>query len=616
MAESSTSTTPSRPKLALDRLQQVLFVFQQVFRLAAKINLRLVILVIIFNALWGFSSLPGFYLEKLILDRLVQNIGNPHLKPVIYSIGILIGLRLLIELFRSLLSNINGFLRVNLSRTFSAEIYCLMGEKMAQLDLTTLEDPEFKDRFTKVERESGQRAWGLMYPVSNLPNYLVGFFSAVGLLILLQPLISLGIIIVALPQFLIDQQFIKKEYHLQTKLAPLNRLWGWLNSYLTYNKNYMELKILNLSDYLIDRMRSVKADVLNQQYQLDKQRESSHVITYLPLSIFELSISVWMIMLVITEKITVGSFEMYLRALRSAQSNLSGLVSALLEIYENYMFVTDLVWFLNLQPAIRDQDGSIKLNNQQKYAIKFEDIWFKYRHEQPWILKNINLQINPGDRIAIVGENGAGKSTLVKLIARFYDPQKGQVLIGDHQLTEIDLQSWRNKLGILFQRFETYPFTGKESIGYGDITRLEKLSEVKQAAHKTGIDNYIESLPLKWENPLTPEFDQGVDLSIGQWQRIGIARMLFRKNADVLIMDEPTSSVDPEAEENIFNELLKKAQGKILIFVSQRFSTVRRADKILVVDQGRIIEQGSHEELMKQNSKYARLFSLQAKGYQ
>jgi ATP-binding cassette subfamily B protein len=301
--------------------------------------------------------------------------------------------------------------------------------------------------------------------------------------------------------------------------------------------------------------------------------------------------------------------------LRSAESNLTGLVSSFLEIYENYVYVADLVWFLNLEPVIEGKRRGIKLKKDKKYPIVLENVWFRYRKDQPWVIKDISLKIEPGERIALVGENGTGKTTLIKLMARFYDPQKGKILVGDNALAKIDLSDWRARLGILFQRFETYPFSARETIGYGDVARVRNLPEVKEAAHKTGIDEYIESLPLAWENPLAPEFEKGVNPSIGQWQRLGISRMLFRRDADILIMDEPTGSVDPKAEEQIFNELLKKAKGKILIFVSQRFSTVRRADRILVMGKGRIVEDGTHEELMEKKGLYAELFSLQAKGY-
>ncbi|OGM12205.1 hypothetical protein A2V80_02110 [Candidatus Woesebacteria bacterium RBG_16_39_8b] len=607
--------TLPKPKVSLDRLGQLVFTFKEVTKLALKTNKNLLILAFILNALWGFSAAPGFYLEKLILDRLVENIGNPNWQTALNMISILIILRLLLELTRNILSRISGFLRRALSRQFDAEINVQIGKKLAELDLKLIEDPDFKNKYDKIERESGRRAWGLMMPLSDIPNYLVGFLSSVALLILLHPLVSFGIIIVSVPQFLIDRKFIKKDYELDTKLSPLYRIWGWLSNYLVRNRNYLELKILKLSEYLVNKLRKIQEQVLYEWYGLQKKRELSRFWSLLPLTIFELGISLWLVFLVIGKKVTIGSFEMFLRALRNAQANLTGLVSSFLEIYENYIYVSDLVWFLNLEPTIERSNRGMRLSKDEKYSVKLEHVWFKYREEQPWVVKDISFIINPGERIALVGENGVGKSTLIKLIARFYDPQRGNVRIGSNNLNKINLADWRARLGVLFQEFETYPFSARETIGYGDVARINELTEIKEAARRTDIANYIESLPLGWENPLAPEFEKGVAPSIGQWQRFGISRMLFRKNADILIMDEPTSSVDPRAEEKIFNELLVKTEGKILIFVSQRFSTVRRADRILVMDKGRVVEEGTHEELMKKNGLYEELFTIQAKGY-
>jgi ATP-binding cassette, subfamily B, bacterial len=227
----------------------------------------------------------------------------------------------------------------------------------------------------------------------------------------------------------------------------------------------------------------------------------------------------------------------------------------------------------------------------------------------------MNFEINEGERIAIVGENGAGKTTLIKLISRFYEPQKGNIYINGINLRETDLSDWRDKFTVLFQQFETYPFTARESIGFGDISSVEDIKSIEKAAKKAGIDKYIESLPLGYENPLTPRFEKGVDLSTGQWQKVGIARVLFKKRAKFIILDEPTSNVDPEAEEKIFKQLTKLTRDKILIFVTQRFSTVRVADRIFVIHEGRIVEQGRHRQLMELGGKYARMFNLQAKAY-
>ena len=603
-----------KPKISFDRFGQIIFTLKEVFKLSYKIKPSLFISVILLNTLWGLSSVPGFYLEKLIIDKLISSVGNSNWQPIFYSVLSLTVLSLLLSLFSNFLGSLSRFLRENLSRYFDAEIDMKIGSKMVELPLSVIENPDFKNRFDKVYRESGRRAWGLMMPISDIPNYLAGFITATGVLILVHPLVSVGVILVSLPRFFINSKFIKKEYELHTELSPKNRIWGWISYYLLRNRNYMELKILNISEYLKGKMKAVVDEILSKRYILRKKRELSAVAGFLPLTFYEFGVSIFLIFWVIIGKITVGSFQLYLRSLRSAEQNLTGLVSSFLEVYENYIYVTDLVWFLNLDAELKDFKKKIKV--PEIIDIKASNVWFKYTDSQDWTLRNMNFEISPGEKIAIVGENGAGKSTLLKLLAGFYFPQKGSIEVSRIDSKNLNLSNWRRKLTVLFQEFELYPFSVQEAIGYGDIKRIGKLDEIKKVAQKTGITDFIEGLPLKYQNPLAAEFEKGVSPSIGQYQRLGISRVLFRKNAKVLILDEPTSNVDPEAEEKIFKELVRITKDKILIFVTQRFSTVRIADRIFVVDKGRVTEQGTHKELMELGGKYKRLYNLQAQAYQ
>jgi len=291
----------------------------------------------------------------------------------------------------------------------------------------------------------------------------------------------------------------------------------------------------------------------------------------------------------------------------------AAMVTSLLSIYENYIYVSDLVWLLKLKSRI-DEGGGVEFHDK-KVKVKFDNVWFKYRKDTPWVIKGVDFKIKAGEKIAIVGENGVGKTTLIKLFARYYDPEKGKILLNNKDLKSIIGTSWRGKLAILFQQFEKYPFSVKETVGYGDIDRIDDIKDIKKMVKKVDVDKYVESLPLKYDNPLAPELEKGTNPSTGQWQRLGIARMLFREKASVLILDEPTSNLDPEAEENIFKELAEITKDKILIFITQRFSTVRVADRILVMHDGKIIEQGTHKDLMKLGGKYAKMFNIQARAY-
>lgn len=601
------------PRISFNRFQQIIFTLFEVIKIAYRVRPKLLVAVLVFNAIWGFSAVPGFYLEKLIIDKFVEGIGITDWRPVFYQVGLLLIFALGLSLFRNVFGSYSRFLRRTLSRYVDTELDVLIGNKVSKLKLATIDNPKFKDRFNKVQRESGKRAWSLIMPISDIPNYIFGFTSAVAILIFVNPLISIGVLIFSIPRFLIDSKFIKKEYDLDTQMSTKYRIWGWLRYYLVENRNFIELKLLNLTDYLSRKMKLISSEVIQKRVELNRKREISSLFGHLPITFYDYGISLFLAFNVIIGKITIGSFQLYLRSLRSAEENLSGLVSSLLEIYENYIYVTDLVWFLNLDEEVISQRG-LKISGD-KVSIEFKNVWFKYPRTKKWVLRNVSFKIEPGEKIALVGENGAGKSTLIKLVGGFYFVQKGDVLINKVNIKVMDISLWRSQLAVLFQQFETYPFSAKDSIGYGDVGRIENIGGIQDVAKRTDIDDFITSLPLKYENPLAPEFDKGVNPSIGQWQRIGISRMLFRNSASLLILDEPTSNVDPIAEEKIFEELKKLAENKVLLFVTQRFSTVRIANRIFVMDEGKIIEEGTHKQLMDMKGKYERMFTIQAQAY-
>lgn len=596
-----------------DQLGQTIFTFRKIIKLLWKVNPKFTISILILSAVWGLLTFPAFYLEKLILDKLVANIGNPVWQQVLYSIVFLIVARVTIEVVRNGLSTILSFLREHSSKNFHIEIELMLADKLSRLDVATIEDAYFQDKFNKLEREAGRRAWGIMMPLTEMPNFITGFISAIGILWFLHPLVAVVVVAISFPQVLVDRKFIRKWYNFELEVAPKHRIRGHITHYLIRTKNYLEGRILELREHLIGKMRQVHYGIVGQELAIQKEQEVTGIWLYFPLALFYAGVNIYLVVQALTAKITIGSYELFLRSLLAASQNFASFTNSLMRVYENYVFVSDLIWFLNLKPKINLKGGR-KLPAIEK-SIEMNNVWFRYKEDGAWILKGITTKFAHGEKVAIVGENGAGKSTLIKVLTRFYDPTHGQVLVDDVDIKDINYSKFQGKFAVLFQNFEDYSFSARESIGFGDVTRLKDITGIKSAAKKTGIHTYIESLPLKYENPLSPHFFKGVQLSGGQWQRVGIARMLFRKSAQVLILDEPTSNVDPEAEEKIFNELLKISKNKILIFISQRFSTVRRADKIIVVDKGKIIEQGTHEELIKKNGKYKKMFELQAKRY-
>lgn len=601
--------TPRRIVLGF---RQVLFTFGQTAKLVWSANPRLLIAAFAVNILGGLLIFPMIYLEKVTIDALVNNLGNPYWQQAISGLSFLFFLRVTVGMLQSGTTRLSAYLQHAIARVFSAHIDLVISRKMSELDMVTIEDSDFKDRFSKVERESGRRAWELAIPLTQIPNFFFGMASTFSLLLFFQPIVAVLIMILAIPEFFVDARYTRREYEFESNASHKYRIWGWLFWYLIRAKTLLEAKILGLSFYFTGRIKSIQDELVNGSNKIRKQREIAHFLTFLPQNILTFFFSIYLGVAAITKQITIGSAEMYLRAVYSFQGNLTALVGSILELYENYLFVTDLIWFLGLTPVV--SSGKRKFPKKLKKGIEFKNVWFRYKEDQKWVLRGVNLTIPANGSLAIVGENGAGKTTLVKLLCRFYDPQKGEILVDGVNLRQFNRgELWQN-FSVLFQNFEAFPFTARESIGYGKINQVENLDLVMDSAKKSVIHNYLFSLPLKYENPLSPDFEKGVEPSFGQWQRIGLARVLMR-GAKLTVLDEPTSNVDSKSEEKIFNQISKFIKGKILILISHRFSTVRRAGIIAVIDKGKIVESGTHEQLIKKKGLYAQLFELQAKGY-
>jgi ATP-binding cassette, subfamily B, bacterial len=310
--------------------------------------------------------------------------------------------------------------------------------------------------------------------------------------------------------------------------------------------------------------------------------------------------------------VTLGTAQMQFQAITQLVGNLSTLGRQVNDIYENYLYVSDYNQFMELSEE--DLVAGEKVSIPFARGIEFKNVWFKYPSSPNWILKDVTFTVTPADNIAIIGKNGAGKTTIIKLLCRYYEPQKGEILVNGVNINKYSLSSYRSKISALFQDFAQYPFSANENISFGDIGRNSDKDGIKKAAKLAGIDEFINSLPKGYENALDNEFEGGIEPSKGQWQRLALARAFYR-DSEIYILDEPTSNVDPQAEEQIFDEIIKLAKDKIVFLVSHRFSTVRKADKILVLDKGRVEEYGSHEEMLGSGGTYARLFKLQAKAY-
>jgi ATP-binding cassette, subfamily B, bacterial len=384
---------------------------------------------------------------------------------------------------------------------------------------------------------------------------------------------------------------------------------------LQHPRNAKELKIFKLSDKFLSEIKSIQQKFLTDNIAVaTKNFKYSLGFNFIQTLVF-IGIEVFVVLQAIAKKITVGDIGFYTGVVVNYQNGLGGLFRNLNAIFESSLYVKSLFDLLDTPPAIVDIDNPTILDHKKTPMIEFKNVTFRYPDTKEYILKDFSLVINPGEKVAFVGENGAGKSTIIKLLARFYDVTEGEILMNGENIKNIDRDSLYKSMGVLFQDFIQYEHTAADNIYFGKVYEDYDLEKIIFAAKDSGAHQVIEKLEKGYQQTLGRVFAEGAELSVGQWQKVALARG-FLRDAPILILDEPTASIDAKAESEIFEKVQKLSKQKTVIIISHRFSTVRNADKIYVLDNGKIKESGSHEDLMKQAGTYAKLFQLQAKGYQ
>ncbi len=569
-------------------------------------------LVILLNSLLGFSAGLSLYLDKKIIDALGAGIQGAS-----WAMSSLIAftcIRLGYAVFRDYIRRLANHFQNTLEMTVYNHINVTCARKHASVEVSIAEDPQFKNRYTKIERTTGSRATRLVGVVAEGPTNIIGLLSVLFIAYTLKPWVIIIPIICAIPNLFSAAKNIKQRYEVETRVSPMHRLRNLAGYYLSDNMNLMELRLLQIRDHLVEKYRNLQNQIakIRQTASLEAQHRS--FAANVPGSIASTSISLYAGLQAINHQITLGEAFTLTRAADQIASYINELFRNISDLYENHLYITDVDWLLNLPE--KDESQGENLAEKLKSGLQLKDVWFKYPGSDKWILQGVTAIINPTENIALVGENGAGKSTLVKLICGLYEPTKGEILLNDLPVTKYRRDQYWHRLATMFQDIETYGFSARESIGFGNIKKLNSPEDVSRAAKFAHIHDWIETLPQKYSTPLIRDFEGGVTPSGGQKQRLALARTLL-KDSQIVILDEPTSSMDPAAEEAIFNQLLDWGKNRLLIFISHRFSTVRQADRILVLDQGKLIENGSHEQLMKKTrGVYKKLFTLQAKNYQ
>jgi ATP-binding cassette subfamily B protein len=564
----------------------------------------------------GGALLPATqaWVGKLIVDGVVASIQNgsdPARTQKVF-------LYLIFELILFLLSAginqgrrlIQQLIQLQLANRIRGEII----RKALTMDLSFFEHPEFYDRLQNARREGGYKPTELINDTFQIVQNSITMISFAVLLLRFSPWLVVILLATSIPAFIAETRFSEQGFRLLTRRAPESRQINYLSRLLTEDSAVKEIKLFNLGDTLLKRYMTLFEKFFQEDKALARRRALAGFGLGLITTAGFYGSYAWIVLHTVHGKISLGDMTLYLAIFRQGQATFQSILAAIGNIYENNLFMANFFEFLGLQPQIGLTAGDQKLPTPLVGGIEFRGVGFRYPDNGQWALRDINLIIRPGEKIALVGHNGAGKTTLIKLLSRLYDPTEGTILIDGIDIRTLDALELHKRIGVIFQDFVRYHLPARENIGFGQIDALNDMDRITESARKSGADAVIENLPEGYETMLGRWFHGGQELSLGQWQKIALARA-FMRDAEILVLDEPTASLDAATEYEIFRHFQELTEGKMAILISHRFSTVRMADRIVVIQDGHIAEFGTHEELMRQEGTYARLFSMQAEGY-
>ena len=564
----------------------------------------------------GGALLPASqaWVGKLIVDGVVASIQTgqdaEQVRKVFIYLLLELGLFLLSAAFNHGRRLIQQLIQLQLANRIRAEII----GKALTLDLAYFEDSDFYDRLQNARREGGYKPVELINDTFLIVQNSITLISFGLLMLRFSPWLVVVLLATSIPSFIAETRYSERGFRLLTRRAPETRQVNYLSRLLTEDTAVKEIKLFNLGGTLLNRYTTLFDKFFEEDKSLALRRASAGFGLGLIATLGFYGSYAWIVWYTVQGKISLGDMTLYLAIFRQGQSTFQSILSAVDNIYENNLFMANFFEFLCLEPLMKISGPKRKLSLPLRGGIEFRDVGFRYPDSEEWALRGVNLNIRPGEKIALVGHNGAGKTTLIKLLSRLYDPTEGSILIDDIDIRDLDPLELQQRIGVIFQDFVRYHLPVRENIGFGQIDAMDDVERIAAAARKSGAQAVVEELPEGYETMLGRWFHDGHELSLGQWQKVALARA-FMRDAEILVLDEPTASVDARAEYEIFQNFKALTEGKMAILISHRFSTVRMADRIAVIQEGRIAELGTHDELLSRAGTYAELFSMQAEGY-
>ena len=551
------------------------------------------------------------YIPKLIIDILDQLIKHHGIVPP--RLWWLVGAEFALAVASSLVTRAIDYSDALLANKYTRYVSIHVMKHASELDVTAYEDPLFYDRLERARVQATDR----LVMIQSIGRLELQLITAIGwsvAVMLYSPWLMLLLIAAVLPAFIGETHFAFLGYAKNFRQTPIKRQLDYLRQAGATKEAAKELKLFNLSGFFTGRFAQLSDIIYQQDVELAKQRLGIGAILSIISTGGYYGAYAYVIWRTLAGRWGIGTFYFLTAAILNASSNIQQVLSTLSGIADQALFLTDLLAFFEMQPTIRSKPNALPAPRPIMRGFEFRNVSFRYPGSGRLVLNGLNFHLRPGERVALIGENGQGKTTIVKLITRLYDPAGGEILLDGVDLREYRLEDLYTQIGVIFQDFMRYEMTARENIAVGQIQELDDLKSLQQAAHKSLADQVIARLPLNYEQMLGRRFEGGVDLSGGEWQKIALARAYLR-DAQLLILDEPTAALDARSEFEVFRRFAELTRDKMALFISHRFSTVRMADRIVVLEAGDIVEQGTHEELTRVGGRYAEMFELQAASY-
>ncbi|MEZ4883091.1 MAG: ABC transporter ATP-binding protein [Chitinophagales bacterium] len=587
------------------------------FKIIWETNASYTVLNIALRLIQAVIPIAILFAGKMVVDEVVRLIdieGAAYNWEALQFLMLWIVIGLALVILTTSLASLVALADTLLGNLVSNEVSERIIRHAATLDLYYFENPDFYDTLERAREQTGNRTLLMSMVLSQLQDMVTLVFLT-GAIMTFRPWLLLVMCAGIVPAFFLENYFNQENYSLTHSWTPQRRELDYLRLIGSSHYTAKEIKIFGLENYITNRF----ANIANRYYEANKKlairRTMAGMIFGVLGAVAYYGIYIFVVLETVKGAITLGTMTFLAGVFQRMQSSLQASVGRFSQINDIALYLQDLFDLFTLQPLDIDNKGTKSLPPANQFNFVFENVSFKYPGTNKYALKNLSFELNTGEKIALVGENGAGKTTLVKLLARLYTPSSGRILLNGIDIKEYDYEAYRSKIGVIFQDFVRFIFTARDNIAVGNVKEFDNQELIETAAAKGLADTVIDQLEDKYDQMLGRGFKKGTELSGGQWQKIALARAYMRSDAQVVILDEPTAALDARAEHEVFLRFSELMKGKTGVIISHRFSTVRMADRILFLENGQKLEEGSHTELIEKNGKYAQLFDLQARGY-